>query len=119
MGIPGSHTKFRIVTTNITATCLCIFFMKKYIEGGAVPNTILLVIFLILATMISIGTFILRPLTKASIISNSIPNAPISLAIGLIFVKDIGLLGLILVILIPLLIVSAKNLLAEAANEPS
>lgn len=106
-----------IFTTNLLALVLAIFFIKGYIIRGIPITNIFVAVLIILLVFVLINIFILKPYRK---IKNLFPkrnllllNIGISAVFSLFFLKQIGLMGFLFVMLFSFLLFEAEHIIYE------
>ena len=106
-----------VFTTNILALVLAIFFIKGYrLRGISITNVVVIVLILLLVFVLT-SIFILKPHGK---IKNLFPkrsllllNISISAAFSLFFLKQIGLMGFLFVMVFSFLLFEAEHIIYE------
>ncbi len=106
-----------VFTTNLLAIVLAILFVKGY-KAREIPITnVFLIMVVILAVFMLLSIFILKPQGKIKSIFPEkkllILNAGISLAFGLIFLKQIGLMGFLFVLVFSFLLFEIEHIIYE------
>ena len=109
-----------VFTTNILALVLAIFFIKGYrLRGISITNVVIIVLILLLVFVLT-SIFILKPHGK---IKNLFPkrsllllNIGISAAFSLFFLKQIGLMGFLFVMLFSFLLFEAEHIIYEGVE---
>lgn len=116
-------TKYHIntFTTGITATVVAILFYQAYISKGISPYPLIFIIFGISLLFIGVVMLIIKP---KNLIKRSFPdykfllvNSIAYLLICFLFIKTIGLGGLVFAMAVSLLLLEVEHILSEALRK--
>ncbi|MEK6949330.1 MAG: hypothetical protein AABX34_03850 [Nanoarchaeota archaeon] len=109
-----------IFTTNLLAIVLAVFFARGYNAKGIPITNISIIMAVILAVFLILTAFMLKPRGK---IENIFPskgllllNSGISAAIGLFFLREIGLMGFFFVLLFSFLLSEIEHIIYEGVG---
>ncbi len=106
-----------VFTTNLLAIVLAILFVKGYSTRGIPITNVFLVMVVILAVFMLLSIFILKPQGRIKSIfpkkSLLMLNVGISLAFGLIFLKQTGLMGFLFVMVFSFLLFEIEHIIYE------
>lgn len=103
-----------VFTTNLIAVVMSTLFLKGYKARGADIMPLFIFLLLILGTFILVFLFIIKPSKK---IKKVLPNKPflfinliLAFLISIIFLNDIGFLGVLFVLLFSFLLFEAEHI---------
>ncbi len=106
-----------VFTTNLLAIVLAILFVKGYKARGIAITNIFLAMLIILAVFMLLSIFILKPQGRIKSIFPKknllIINVGISLVFSLIFLKQIGLMGFLFVMVFSFLLFEIEHIIYE------
>jgi len=107
-------------TTNLLALVLAIFFIRSYIQRGISILPIFLIMVALIAALLLLSIFILKPLGKVKRVLPSrnflILNIAIALIIDLIFLSQIGFTGFCFVLLFAFFLFEAEHTFHESVK---
>jgi|SRR3989338_2635992 len=109
-----------VFTTNLLAIVLAILFVKGY-KAREIPITnVFFIMLVILAVFMLLSIFILKPQGRIKSIFPKknllILNVGISLAFSLIFLKQIGLIGFLFVMVFSFLLFEIEHIIYEGVG---
>ena len=106
-----------VFTTNLLAIALAIFFIRGYRIREIPITNIFIIVLIILIVFIGLSWFILKPYGK---IKNVFPeknllliNGLFSVLLPLLFLKDLGIMGFLFVILFSFLLSASEHIICE------